>query len=196
MDTQIETKMVTDEVPVVTETELKVNYKHFYCPNVEYKDMNRKTKFGKAVITAAYVIDRGYVRVGFSFCSPENQFSRPDGRDRAFDRMNLSPVIVEHLDYITVETIMLNLSPISCSVLPHWYSSFRREYLFKVWNRFTCNLDNFVTDMIDSLPSPSLEYEDGLLGVLSLITRNSICFEELFEDLSTKKYPWEMSKLI
>jgi hypothetical protein len=67
------------------------------------------------VLTIAYRIKEDKFYVGFVFCSPQDNFSRKEGRKEALKIMRNSPIIVPQMPSISSRKQIINAAQIICS---------------------------------------------------------------------------------
>ena len=151
-------KMNTEENPV--------RFIHFEAsiPKYTYKDTEghkRVVQYHPAHITAAYQEHHhgpgeSSVNVGFSFCSPSEQFSSSKGREDSTARLMLNPIIISSGPNSTprelVEWALISLNVSNCPYnLPHWLHQFRRSLLCEESRIFIDNLYDALLQAADNL---------------------------------------------
>jgi len=101
------------------------------------KDFDSHGEIG--TITAAYQYFRGYLQVGFSFCSPKDNFNKKFGRKQAEERMykysNFIPVSM-NLHYKVIREVIscfleLNLISGSATIYKIPQSWTQNSYIYK-----------------------------------------------------------------
>lgn len=143
-----------------------VRFIHFEAsiPKYTYKDSDghkRIVQYHHAHITAAYQEHHhgpgeSSVNVGFSFCSPSEQFNSHKGREDSTARLMLNPIIISSGPNSTprelVEWALISLNAENCPYnLPHWLHQFRRSYLRIEATTFIDNLYDLLRKAAENL---------------------------------------------